>query len=247
MSDPVRWHDDTNAPKGARDLLASAPGVPELTQAARARMAAQISHAAATGSAAVGSSWLAKALIGACALGVGSAGAYKLATRRTPQPALSVATHAPGRSPSALDPAPIPMPAHDSLVDQTPVIARDSAPTTATLSSAAISPPRGSRSQVASGGPSTIADEGAFMEVTRALAQRARTDGDVQAVLTRLREHERRFPRGLHAEEREPIALRALVSAGRTREARTRGEAFVRLHPNSIYASSVRVLLGTLH
>jgi outer membrane protein assembly factor BamD (BamD/ComL family) len=52
------------------------------------------------------------------------------------------------------------------------------------------------------------------------------------------------FPSGALAEEREALAVRALVASGQSALARKRGEAFLHAFPRSPHASEVRAILG---
>jgi hypothetical protein len=52
------------------------------------------------------------------------------------------------------------------------------------------------------------------------------------------------FPAGALAEEREALAVRALVASGQGEAARQRGSAFLRAHPKSPHVSEVRALAG---
>jgi len=80
------------------------------------------------------------------------------------------------------------------------------------------------------------------------LAEEVRLIGAAQqAVRTEARqaleltgEHRRRFPDGVLAQEREVLAIEALVRLGRSRSARQRAADFIRLHPSSSY----RVRIG---
>jgi hypothetical protein len=57
-------------------------------------------------------------------------------------------------------------------------------------------------------------------------------------------EHARRFPDGVLAEEREAIAIEALVAAGRGDPARARFTQFVARFPDSSYRRHLERLLG---
>jgi hypothetical protein len=57
-------------------------------------------------------------------------------------------------------------------------------------------------------------------------------------------EHARRFPRGALIQEREVIAIQALLALGRRSEAQARGNAFLRAYPTSIYRTKIDQLLG---
>jgi len=78
------------------------------------------------------------------------------------------------------------------------------------------------------------------------ILDRARAESDPGARLRILGEHERAFPNGELAPEREVFAVEALLKAGRSEEARARGEAFVRTQPTSAHAARVRALLGAV-
>jgi hypothetical protein len=56
-------------------------------------------------------------------------------------------------------------------------------------------------------------------------------------------EHLRRFPEGVLGQEREVIAVSALVRAGRTAEARARAARFIEKHPESAHRRRIEALL----
>jgi hypothetical protein len=57
-------------------------------------------------------------------------------------------------------------------------------------------------------------------------------------------EHERRFPRGMLAQEREVIAIEALVKEGRIPDATARADRFAAAHPSSTHQRRIDALLG---
>jgi len=57
------------------------------------------------------------------------------------------------------------------------------------------------------------------------------------------REHRARFPDGAHAEERDRIAIEALVRLGGIDDARVAGDRFFSRYPQSIYRSRIEDLL----
>jgi len=57
-------------------------------------------------------------------------------------------------------------------------------------------------------------------------------------------QHRRQFPRGRLAEERDALAIRALISLGRTTEARQRARAFRTAYPNSFLAPALESALS---
>jgi outer membrane protein assembly factor BamD (BamD/ComL family) len=68
--------------------------------------------------------------------------------------------------------------------------------------------------------------------------------GDAAMALRMLDRAEAEFPNGALGEEREALAVRALVASGQNEPARKRGEAFLRAFPRSPHASEVRTILG---
>jgi outer membrane protein assembly factor BamD (BamD/ComL family) len=80
----------------------------------------------------------------------------------------------------------------------------------------------------------------------RALLERARVAigrGDATGALEALDRHSARHPAGRLAEEREVLAIQALVSAGRKDEAQARAARFHREHPSSAFGSAVDALV----
>jgi hypothetical protein len=57
-------------------------------------------------------------------------------------------------------------------------------------------------------------------------------------------DHARRFPRGMLAQEREVIAIEALVKAGRPSDAKTRAERFKKAFPGSSHTRRIDTLTG---
>ncbi|HEX7480229.1 MAG TPA: hypothetical protein VF331_20685 [Polyangiales bacterium] len=57
-------------------------------------------------------------------------------------------------------------------------------------------------------------------------------------------EHARTYPHGTFAEERELIAIDALINVGRTAEATKRGRAFLQMYPHSAGVDRVKALVG---
>jgi hypothetical protein len=64
--------------------------------------------------------------------------------------------------------------------------------------------------------------------------------------LSVLDEHRRRFPRGQLGEEREALAVQALVALGRYDEARERAARFRAAVPNSLFLPSVDATLSSI-
>jgi hypothetical protein len=68
--------------------------------------------------------------------------------------------------------------------------------------------------------------------------------GDALEALRMLDRARIAFPNGALVEEREALAVRALVASGQKELARKRGEAFLHAFPRSPHASEVRAVLG---
>jgi hypothetical protein len=88
---------------------------------------------------------------------------------------------------------------------------------------------------------------GSDLEAERALLDVARTAlgrGDGAHSLGACDEHARRFPRGALGEEREAIAVQALVLEHREGEAKARAERFRKTHPRSILLPAVLAAAG---
>lgn len=82
---------------------------------------------------------------------------------------------------------------------------------------------------------STLSEEATLLE----RAQRALAAREPGVALETLAEHERRFPRGALAEEREAAKVLALCALGRVNEARALARAFVNASPRSVLVPRV--------
>lgn len=71
-------------------------------------------------------------------------------------------------------------------------------------------------------------------------AKRALADGHPKEALTALEEHERGYPHGSLAEERDALRVLALCADGRASEGAAERAAFLRAHPLSAYGDRVR-------
>jgi hypothetical protein len=105
--------------------------------------------------------------------------------------------------------------------------------------------------------PTSIATAGALprhgsglaasnLDAESALLRRAREkleSGDPKAALDDVALLAARFPRGELAQEREVVAIQALLAQAQRAAAATRAADFFRLHPNSPYADSLRQAL----
>lgn len=89
----------------------------------------------------------------------------------------------------------------------------------------------------------------ADLEAERSLldvARRALVEGRREDAFEALGEHGRRFPRGVLVEEREALAINALVASQHYDEARERAGDFVRRFPNSLLRPSVEAALAAI-
>lgn len=71
-------------------------------------------------------------------------------------------------------------------------------------------------------------------------------DGDARLAIRLLSVHERAFPDGRMAQERELLRLRALMSEGRRNEARDCARRYLAAHPNSAGRSAIEATVGGL-
>jgi hypothetical protein len=128
-------------------------------------------------------------------------------------------------------------------------VERERAPEVVSAPSLALPPPSASASTNAPASPSaatvrgadTVAEERAILDPARTALGR----GDGASALDGVKRHEQKFPRGQLTEEREAIAVQALVVLHRGDEARARGGRFLAKYPNSVLAPAVKAALAT--
>jgi hypothetical protein len=119
--------------------------------------------------------------------------------------------------------------------------------TRATPSSTASSAPTAPTAPTAPAAPRASTDG---IAVERALLDEARDAlrrGDAEACLEAVGRHKARYPAGGLAEEREALAVRALVDSGRAAEARERANAFVVEYPASLLRPAVEAAVSSAH
>jgi hypothetical protein len=85
-----------------------------------------------------------------------------------------------------------------------------------------------------------LAAERGLLDVARSALAR----GEAGAALTATERHSREYPSGVLVEEREAIAIKALVALGRKDEAQTRAKAFEQRFPNGLMLRAVRGAVG---
>jgi hypothetical protein len=90
--------------------------------------------------------------------------------------------------------------------------------------------------------PSSLSAERALLDNART----ALTQGEPARAIALTEEHARRFPRPRLAEEREAIAIQALVLAGRPADARERAALFRATFPNSLFLPAVETSLESI-
>jgi hypothetical protein len=148
--------------------------------------------------------------------------------------ALAAVRHAPQTPPQPVDHRPAPAMTVQRLQNPEPQ-ASNSAPAIDILDLPK-APARLQGSSVASApAVDPFAEESAHLIRLRATAQT-----DPAAALAAADEGNQRFPDGLFGQEREAIAIGALVRLGRDAEAQARGARFLAAHPTSPFAERIR-------
>ncbi|MEO7112132.1 MAG: hypothetical protein ABI183_16935 [Polyangiaceae bacterium] len=111
-----------------------------------------------------------------------------------------------------------------------------SASTSATPQAHASTSSRGQR------GDEDLAAELAFVQMARTALAR----GNFSDALDATDQHEKKFPHGHLAEERESLAIQALVGAGRDDEARARAARFRAKYPSSLFLPAIAAAIRTI-
>ena len=101
-------------------------------------------------------------------------------------------------------------------------------------------PAPSSVSAAPSSAPSNLAAEQALIDTARSALARGRAADALRAT----DDHSREFPRGRLAEERETMAIQALLLAGRRGDAEMRALRFHKAYPGSLYGNAVDALLA---
>lgn len=190
-----------------------------VAQAAKATWLARLAELART-----------KAAIAVGALAIGSAGGgvvgHEIAERAAEKRAASIVALAPVSASPVLPVTPPPAPSASSvdvlaLPSSAPVVA-----------SAARPHPSAAPRET---GDDDLAAELAFVQMARTSLARQ----NFRAALDATEQHAGKFPSGHLAEERESLAIQALVGAGRDAEARTRAARFRAKYPHSLLLPAV--------
>ncbi|WP_437602168.1 hypothetical protein [Sorangium sp. So ce590] len=247
MSDPKRWNQEGGgAPLGARELLLAAARPRSMTAAELARTAARVAPLGTTaGAGATVPMWI-KGIFLAVGLGAGGAGLHvaldegrSAAASVAPPPSLTdlpleqLFSSARGGVPAA---APAP--------DAPPPAAAASQPAAAAARREAPRPPRLAAPAPAPEAIVAVDNDDLVRESNLVDRSRAALAQDPEAALAALDRHQTDFPKGRLAEEREFIAIRALMRLGRADEARARAAAFVARYPSSSFAEPVRRIVS---
>lgn len=152
---------------------------------------------------------------------------------------------APAPPPPTRDEAPPPAvdePRDDTAIEIAPDIALEAPIAPASEPEAAHAEPTARPSTREPDAPTS--DDGLASEMTLlARAQTALQRGLFPSALSALDEHARRFPRGQLAEEREALAVQALVRADRVEDARRRAARFDARYPHSVLGPVVHAAL----
>ena len=144
------------------------------------------------------------------------------------------------RSPAAPAPAPVPM--HSVVVLAVPVVppvtppSADPDPPSAEPRTAQTKPARPAKS---------VADAYAMELKVLQPAQRAVARQDFTSALAAVAEHQRRFPSGKLAEEREALRVKALLGLGRSEDAQRAGAGFRKRFPRSALGRRMDKMLST--
>ncbi|HSO32355.1 MAG TPA: hypothetical protein VLT33_07565 [Labilithrix sp.] len=168
--------------------------------------------------------WLALAFAGGIALG------ETHARLTTPPPApvvvapAATAVAAPVSTPSAASAASVP--------PAIPLSALPNLPSPPAAVPCATPPP--------SAAPSDLAAEQTLIDTSRSALARGRASDALRAA----DDHARQFPRGRLAEERETMAIQALLLLGRRGDAEARAQRFHKAYPGSLYGNAVDALLA---
>jgi len=176
-----------------------------------------------------GAGWLASHAVGVAAAtfvvgGLAGAGLHAVIQKPAPERIVYVERQAP--------PA--------TLVSSSPV---PSAPAQASVPSATPSPPvRDGAHATPPPGASSLAAERALLDDARG----ALGSGDAAKALALADEHGRRFARAQLGEEREAIAIQALVALGRNEDARARAARFRAAIPNSLFLPVIDATLRSI-
>jgi hypothetical protein len=261
IEEPVRWLDArSDAPEDVRQLLALGRGALDPTPEDMARLSASVATAAGGGAAGAVAAKVAAAhghaltasvvKVVAVLVVAGAAGGTGWAVLRSAETASAPTASQAGHASSVEAPlAPIisqPPPSDETVIMPAATTTAIEAASSANVTSA---PPRtGSGAVSAAPAAATVeVPPVAAVPSELALLDRARTRmaADPGDALRALDEHRARYPRGTFVQEREVLAIEALVHLVRRPEAESRAAAFANEFPDSAHRRRIAVLLGT--
>lgn len=256
-SDPIRLLEDPTALAGVRGDLAhaAAAGLEGLdaTAGAASLSTALLAESGAAGGAAASGGVLAKVAMATAAIAIVGGAAWAL-TRPQPAPANAVATSRPAPSvePEARAPAGLPTPAAEAVTPAAEIddsLEEDAAPPEEDVELPAADdaktrprkPRRPHHAGRASDAKSTAAEADRFArEATLVSDARRALGSNPGRALALTATAKKEVPKGMLVQEREAIAIRALVALKRNEDAKRRARAFLVKFGKGPHADSVR-------
>jgi len=169
----------------------------------------------------------------AASFGLGG-GVVAIAMQRPPEPARIVYVDRPSETASVAQPPTDPNGTPVPPSERVPAPASSQAPVPS-----AIAPPSG-RPLAASPSRDQLTAERQLLDLARGALERE----DAQAALDATARHERGYPNGALVQEREAMAIRALVLLKRTTEARARADRFRDRFPHSLLLPTIESNVG---
>jgi hypothetical protein len=261
MNDPKRWLDEGGGGTAEERALLESGREVTMPSAVRKRVwlgiAAGVAGVGASAGAAAGgtvgllSGTAAKTVLVAALLGAAGLGVTVLRSGGHPTVASINVRTRPSEEVEARKEPGAPLPANPNVVETTeatgrapaehkpwaPVGGPNARSTPASPPSDELAP---SRTEPETRATSHLREESAAVVAIR----QKLLSGDPVEALRMLDRARAEFPNGALVQEREALAVRALVESGQKEAARKRGEAFLRAFPRSPYEAEVRALLA---
>ena len=233
--DPIRWADPgSDAPhelaaaiRSLRAIRGSAEQVEALSRRLASQLATPVPAAAGTAIA----PWLKVTVV----LLSGAIGLYALSR---PHQAERSRVHLPQAQPPATTPVASPLPA-TALPQAPPAPVLPPRPRARTTSK--------QRATGAAGASAPVSGPAPERELVLLQRSQSALDRDPGAALALAEEHARDYPRGVFAQEREILAIEALLKLRRRPEALARAELFLQRYAESPHSRRVRALLERSH
>ncbi len=174
------------------------------------------------------------AMVALAGIGVGGASIYRARTALPPPVAVArttAPTSAMTTATTAIEVAPPPSPAPSAEIVATAEPAESAVPF-----SEIVATPKGAPKQPTG----SVAEEAKLIRDANA----ALHGGNAAAALGLLDEHMKKFPSGVLSEERSAVRIFALCALGRVGQAQGESVRFLKWHPNSPFAKSIRESCG---